>query len=128
VATAARVLISVLPVILFRFRPEPTFCERRSGSKKQDGAMRHIFPLAAGIALLGCTMTAPPPVKTIPAGCGAEGLQTLVGQPESVLAAMTFPTPVRIIHPGDAVTMDFSPARLNITVDRNGRIDRVYCG
>ncbi len=66
---------------------------------------------------------------TPPAGtCGAPDLQYLVGQPETVLQTMKFAGPVRIIQPGMAVTMDYSESRLNIEIDRSGRIDRVTCG
>jgi hypothetical protein len=41
---------------------------------------------------------------------------------------MKFAQVTRIIRPGMAVTMDYSPTRLNITIDENGSIDRVYCG
>ena len=60
--------------------------------------------------------------------CGARALASLVGRPESVLAVMTFPAPTRIIHPGEAVTMDYSAERLNILIDDKGLIDRVNCG
>jgi hypothetical protein len=60
--------------------------------------------------------------------CGASGLQGLIGQPRSVLAAMTLPAPTRVIEPGMAVTMDYSPARLNIELDEAGTIIRVACG
>ena len=35
---------------------------------------------------------------------------------------------VRVIRPGMAVTMDYRGDRLNIVVDRNGRIVRAHCG
>ncbi len=60
--------------------------------------------------------------------CGAAGMQDLIGQRQSVLAAMTFPAPTRIIQPGMAVTMDYSAARLNIWIGKDGRIERVTCG
>lgn len=34
----------------------------------------------------------------------------------------------RIIRPGQAVTMDVDPQRLNIEVDETGRIRRLRCG
>jgi Peptidase inhibitor I78 family len=34
----------------------------------------------------------------------------------------------RIIRPGDTVTMDADPLRLNIELDPNGRIHRLRCG
>ncbi|SPH24660.1 hypothetical protein DEA8626_03711 [Defluviimonas aquaemixtae] len=60
--------------------------------------------------------------------CGAADLQFMVGQSEDILAAMTFPAPMRVIHPGQAVTMDYNPKRLNIEIDGVGRIARVRCG
>jgi hypothetical protein len=35
---------------------------------------------------------------------------------------------VRVIRPGQAVTMDADPQRLNIEVDETGRIRRLRCG
>ena len=60
--------------------------------------------------------------------CGAGELQGLVGQPQAVLQTMRFSQPVRVIGYGMAVTMDFSPDRLNIEMGPDGRIARVWCG
>ena len=60
--------------------------------------------------------------------CGGLGLAALVGQPARVLATMKFAQPVRFIRPGDAVTEDFSPARLNIAIDLKEVIRKVHCG
>ena len=38
------------------------------------------------------------------------------------------PERTRIIPPGTAVTMDYIPDRLNLEVDDQGLITRVYCG
>jgi hypothetical protein len=66
-----------------------------------------------------------PPVDA----CGAASLQSLVGQGPEALAAMSFdPATTRIFNEGDAITMDFSPTRLNIVSGGGGRIVRVYCG
>lgn len=82
-----------------------------------------VLPLAF---LMACTIeTAEPPAGD---ACGAAALQDLVGQPASVLAAMTFPAPTRVIRPGQAVTMDYNPARLNIEVNAAEIIFRVGCG
>ncbi len=35
---------------------------------------------------------------------------------------------VRVLHPGDAATMDHRPERLNIHVDDNERIEALRCG
>lgn len=90
----------------------------------------HLRPLAlcaalAPLALAACVTEMPDPMEQ---SCGAEGLQGLVGQYRGVLAAMTFKGPVRVIEPGMAVTMDYSPSRLNIELDAAGKITRVYCG
>ncbi|MDP2738635.1 MAG: I78 family peptidase inhibitor [Pseudorhodobacter sp.] len=60
--------------------------------------------------------------------CGASSLQALLGKPESVLKDMIFAGPLRVIHPGQAVTMDYSAARLNGEIDAAGLIARVNCG
>lgn len=60
--------------------------------------------------------------------CGAGELQGLVGQPQAVLQTMRFSQLVRVIGYGMAVTMDFSPDRLNIEMGPDGRIARVWCG
>lgn len=93
--------------------------------------MRFLLPIAA-LVLVGCQPVAP---KPRPSGdpavtdlCGAEGLAHLVGQDERAFAAMTFPASTRFIRPGDAVTMDFSAARLNFDIGADGRITRVWCG
>ena len=79
----------------------------------------------------GAEPPAPPtPEPRPPAGesCGAEALQGLVGQSARVLETMRFGTTTRILRPGMAVTMDYSPTRLNISIDEHERIRRVTCG
>ena len=41
---------------------------------------------------------------------------------------MRFNVPVRIIHPGTAVTMDYRDDRLNMEINETGTIFRVACG
>ena len=86
--------------------------------------------LTAGLVTGGCiARIGSPSVASEPLGsCGADGLQALVGQPASVLETMRFGQEMRLIRPGMAVTMDYSPDRLNITTDDQDIIDRVYCG
>lgn len=59
--------------------------------------------------------------------CGAAAFEHLVGQPldEAFFGAALN---MRIIRPGDFVTMDVNPQRLNVQVDEGGVIERVYCG
>ncbi len=53
---------------------------------------------------------------------------SLVGQPKTVVDGMTFPAGTRVILPGTAVTMDFREERLNVLIDGNAVVERVYCG
>jgi hypothetical protein len=52
--------------------------------------------------------------------------QARVGAAVSAFADL--PAGARVIRPGDAVTEDFSPARLNIDLDATDRIARAWCG
>ncbi len=35
---------------------------------------------------------------------------------------------LRAIRPGDVVTMEFKSRRVNVAVDENNRVSRIYCG
>lgn len=74
------------------------------------------------LALAGC-VAAPDE-----SACGAAGMLDLIGRDDDVLAAMTFPQGTRLIYPGTPVTEDFRADRLNIDIDRTGRITGVWCG
>ena len=84
--------------------------------------------LAASILLSACVQDTAPLPDPPDASCAAERLQHLVGQPDSAFDPSGLDEPVRIIHPGDAVTMDFSPQRLNVEIDADGRISAIRCG
>jgi len=65
--------------------------------------------------------------------CEASPVQYAVGQKTSAtiaqqLMAKSGASTLRWIPPRTAVTMDFSPARLNISYNDNMIIDRVSCG
>ena len=86
--------------------------------------------LLIALVLVGCT-EAEAEVEIGDAteeSCGLAQVEAFVGQP---LAAVTMPArdaPLRVIRPGQAVTMDFNPSRLNVDLDENGVITRVWCG
>jgi hypothetical protein len=68
----------------------------------------------------------PPPMNT---QCGAGTLQWLVGRDRSEVPPAPPSRDRRVYARGDALTMDYSPMRLNIEYDRaSGRVLRVYCG
>lgn len=58
--------------------------------------------------------------------CGATQYAGLIG---SNIAAVSFPAgaPIRIIHPGEPVTQDLRPDRLNVILDANGVITALEC-
>lgn len=85
----------------------------------------------AAVLLLGCVpQSGSPPAEPLPVedACGAAGLQGLVGQSEEALATLSLAAPARVIRPGMAVTMDYRAERLNIELDSQGRIIRIFCG
>lgn len=81
-----------------------------------------LFPTLALSLAVGCA-----PIIDEPDGCDASASASLVG---SNVAAVSFPAgmKVRIIRPGDVITMEYNPKRLNLVVDGDGTITRVYCG
>jgi hypothetical protein len=83
--------------------------------------------------LAGCTMVAPQPAPPYPSlpdanACGADGLRQVIGLPVAVLPPNGPWSALRVIRPGDGVTMDYSASRLNVMVDDGGRITQVTCG
>ena len=92
--------------------------------------MRYLTGLVVACNLAGCVPTPPPPSFETPPvdSCGANELQSLVGQPDLVLQTLRFAAPTRIIRPGMAVTMDYAPGRLNIEINSEDRIRAVRCG
>lgn len=95
--------------------------------------------LAAALALSGCTVAPAPgpgPGPGQPADCGAAALQDKIGLPvtgtnaEDVRlggAPVVSRGSVRVIHPGQGVTMDFRAERLNLEVDASGNLVRANC-
>lgn len=69
----------------------------------------------------------PPPAEEADA-CGAARFAYLVGQQKPVVDRTTFPEGTRVILPGQPVTMDFRAERLNVLIDGNAAVERVYCG
>ena len=96
--------------------------------------MRSFLPLILTATLLqACTTILPLPIPNpIPrsdlTSCHAVGLEGLVGAHVSLLPTNGAWSSVRIIKPGQMVTMDFSPTRLNVRVDNAGIILSLACG
>lgn len=82
---------------------------------------------ALALALAACATARPD------ATCRAEAGAGLVGRPANAeLGAealrLTGAARLRWIRPGDMVTMDYSPSRLNLHLDADGRVERLACG
>lgn len=60
--------------------------------------------------------------------CRASEHQDWVGQRVDVLNDVDLPEGARVLFPTTPATMDYRAERLNVTVDKNDIITRVYCG
>lgn len=90
--------------------------------------MRPFLALAALLALAACA-SAPPGTPAPGADtCAASPRAGLIGQPATALERVYILGPVRIIRPGDAVTGDVIPRRINFDLDATDRIMRIFCG
>lgn len=80
--------------------------------------------LAAGAILAGCAAS---PYTVNATRCDPAQHQALVGRN---IGETILPPGLRVreISPGQMVTQDFDPARLNIFMDMKGWIGRVSCG
>jgi hypothetical protein len=98
--------------------------------------MPHDVPLRLAtslLILLGLSACASEPPRMPEPRCRAAGAESELGKTvddkvadDARYAAGAMRT--RVIRPGQAVTMDADPQRLNIEVDETGRIRRLRCG
>ncbi|WPC06119.1 I78 family peptidase inhibitor [Pseudomonas benzenivorans] len=92
--------------------------------------------LAALVLLGACSSTGTPGTAARndgPTTCRAEAVPGMLGKPataERVERArdQTGARRVRVLAPGDAVTLDHDPQRLNIEIDEAETIQRIRCG
>ncbi len=96
--------------------------------------------LLAGAAVTACAQQATPagsPVASSPVAgggeCNIDGAQFALGRYlNAQLAAeaqiRSGALAVRVLQPGQMVTMEFNAQRLNLEVDAQGRVIRVQCG
>lgn len=98
-----------------------------------------LAPLLVSLLLFNAEadpMTPKFPFKAMgPDPCHAERFAHLIGQPppgEAELAAIrageNAPGRIRVIRPGEPVTMDHQPTRLNVEVGPSGLVERLRCG
>ena len=67
----------------------------------------------------------PPPQSDT---CDAGPLANLIGQERTALERVLIMREVRLIRPGDVITQEVRPARINIEIGTDGRIASLYCG
>ena len=91
-----------------------------------------ILLAAAALLCAGCT---PPPQPIPPASrdCNAAAAQRLIGRqqsPELIREAQrrAGAGAVRVLRPGQMVTMEYRADRLNIRVDAQGKVLAITCG
>jgi hypothetical protein len=84
--------------------------------------------LVALILLTGCTATQAPLPSQIEDTCGASEFAGLIGQNATALERTLLLGPVRVIRPGDAVTMDFRTDRVNFRIADDETIQGIDCG
>lgn len=76
----------------------------------------------------------PPPAPVLgPDACGASRLTAYINAvPRAAIKPAIIATvgerPVRFLGPGQAATMDYNPARLNVDLGQDGRITGFRCG
>ena len=61
-------------------------------------------------------------------GCEAEGIQGLRGQHFAALSGVALRGQLRVLRPGQGLTRDLVANRLNVQVDPEGRVLRMFCG
>ncbi|MEI2808282.1 I78 family peptidase inhibitor [Albidovulum sp.] len=97
------------------------------------------LPLALGACVAAIGTVPPGPSPTEPSGPGGVvpgpscdrtdfDPSLILGRRPEDLGLERFPFAVRVIAPGQAVTMDYSASRLNLETDASGRIIRFHCG
>lgn len=102
-------------------------------SDLSSGAFRRAFPvLLGGLLAAGCApreIAAESLAATaVRDSCPAAQVQALAGHAFTALADVPLPDGLRILRPGQTVTRDLQPLRLNAQVDDAGRILRLFCG
>lgn len=86
------------------------------------------------ITLIALTMTAcqmgkrpTPEAGDFVPSCGKDQFMGLIGQDGATLRDVDLPPATRVVKPGMALTMDYRPDRLNVSINKAGKIDRVWC-
>jgi hypothetical protein len=107
-----------------------------------------LFAVAVTVAMAGCSTSTtapsdrqgggatPAPAAAPAAGngqCDASAVQSIVGEPFSERAAQSAQSragaaTLRILQPGQVMTMEYNPQRLTIVVDESDAVASARCG
>ena len=113
-------------------RPRYVFEEGPCGGAQFANTRANVRQMAscmAGRSCPGSGGVVPPPPAPPADQCGATGpLSNYIGRRVESLPVDDLPRFVRFIRPGDAVTMDLNPSRLNVDLDRFAIIQGMRCG
>lgn len=71
---------------------------------------------------------APPAAGAGKDTCGAASHQALVGTGAGSLDSTALPKGTRVLFPGMPMTMDYRGERLNVSVGKDDKVDKVFCG
>ena len=96
---------------------------------------RNMLVLRAATCVAACAMggqvrmgPVPEMLKPQPDLCGAAALIDVVGQPFTLLADYRLAGPLRVLWPGQEITDEVVPNRLNAEVTNDQLILRLSCG
>lgn len=95
--------------------------------------MKKLLAIAPIVFLVACEAAVTPPPTTDPVltpeqdTCSARQYFRLIGQDVTALERVMIIGEVRIIRPGDAVTMDYRADRINFNLDSNDKIESITC-
>ena len=87
--------------------------------------------LGAMLWVTACSTAPSPPVaiaQSVPDTCNATRYGDIIGQDATALEKVLLLGMVRVIRPGDLVTQDFRPDRINFRIGADNRINDVSCG
>jgi hypothetical protein len=80
------------------------------------------------ILLAACAPASPRLPPMLEDTCGATDYANLIGQDATALEKVLILGMVRVIRPGDAVTQDFRPGRINFGINNANKVIEVSCG
>lgn len=96
--------------------------------------MKNLLAIAPIVFLAACEAGLTPPDPRGPVlpslsedTCNANQYTPLIGQDATALEQVLLLGEVRVIRPGQAVTMDFRPQRINFNIGPDNRIVAISC-